>query len=79
MKIGDKIMCKNSMIGYIFIKNEFYTITDIDDLDDDGITIILNEQNHCRLNITYPDKNYRQFYDYFYTIQEIRQLKLESL
>lgn len=84
MKKGDKLLCKKTLtiknngdhIIYFYNGNEYVILY----TDNDFVSVTSEYKNmpldfDCRLN----DAILEYFYDYFYTKQEIRQLKLESL
>ena len=70
LKVGDKLLCK---ININFLKkNEYYIITNIDDVSDD---VYVNNDWY----ILYPNDWYYYVWDYFYTPQELRKMKLKQL
>jgi hypothetical protein len=82
-KIGDKVYCKKTNKTCIsdYIKGETYVIDDIDivtyDINIDIIyyVFILEEW----FTIKYVSPYYDLFSDYFYTVRELRKLKLEKI
>lgn len=88
MKAGDKVYCIKSYYDgqYVFIKNKFYIVEDIDDILPDAQRIwIYSETNttpHGYLGFITHGKlysNYQYFNEYFATLKELRQLKLQKL
>ena len=83
MKVGDKLICKNRLIyKHIHItKNEVYLISDIDenepyvsvDIEDSGLCFYLNKDTKYLIEDVF------YLWDYFYTQEELRLLKLNSL
>ena len=72
LKVGDRLSCKrdyinyNSIKGYFYkCKGEYHTITDIVD-------------NKIYFNDYYLDLKF-DFWNYYYTPQEMRKLKLKQL
>ena len=85
--IGDKLLCKSELKVSIgdFKSNKYYVIVDInihkdyyvffeDDIYDDYTYFFI-----CDNNIKYGFWYKSFFYDYFYTKNEIRELKLKKL
>lgn len=79
MKIGDKLLCKRNLDTYI-TKGKIYEIKEIytkyiSIKDND----VLRKYSNVLL-VLYFDKDFGTYiWDYFYTIEEIRMFKLESL
>ena len=69
LKVGDKLLCKKSSQYYYKRKGEYYTVTDINKnriyFDHDWFSLYPN-------NIWY-------IWNFFYTSQEVRKLKLKKL
>ncbi|MCK9446295.1 hypothetical protein M0Q50_05325 [bacterium] len=89
MKVNNTVLCKENLMyekerSVYFIKNKKYTI-----LAGDGKFIFISCRNDDDIGLWFQiDKNeneykyndnYLDFYEYFYTQEEIRLLKLESL
>ena len=75
MKIGDKLLCKKSLIGtnHHLSKGEWYKINDIQISN----TIFYIIKGHtCQLKFGGTSWKLE---DHFYTIQEARKLKLEKI
>ena len=64
-KIGDELLCKKNGFLYNVKKGEYYIITDIDD-------------NMTYINITFKYYKYN-IWNWFYSPQELRKMKLEKL
>ena len=69
MRVGDRLLCKKSRFLNI-IKNEYYTITNIS-----NVYIYFSYDWY----ILYPNDWYYYVWDYFYTPQEMRKMKLKQL
>ena len=81
-KVGDKLLCKCTTTSENYISDRWYEIM--------GITtyscIVVSEPN-TTFNFCFYFDNYDQLienrhwhvYDYFYTMEEVRQRKLERL
>ena len=71
MKVGDTLICKKKLEYFIdiFTPNEFYSITDIR----------MNDRYIINNIIFYEYGKVGYIWDYFYTKEELRKLKLESL
>ena len=76
MKIGDKLMCKKNMFydnGHIrFEQNKLYEITS-------SVNGSISLNKNMFFYTFYPNANEYKLCDYFYTIEELRKLKLKSL
>ena len=79
MKVGDSLICKKDYDykyegeNYTFYKNNLYKIENIDD----SITF---ENIYWSFFITNNNDDFTPYlWDYFYTQEELRQLKIESL
>ena len=74
MQIGDKFLCKKSLImsqTSVFIEGKFYTIKKrIDDFHID---------TECDFSIEVTRIFNTKFRDYFYTVRELRRMKLKTL
>jgi len=77
MKIDDIIICKKEMSSHnaLFIPNNKYKITQI--RNNDKLYYITDDNNE----LYFVDNHHSPFYifDYFYTLDEIRLIKLNSL
>ena len=78
-KVGDKLLCKKDSITKYsrYKKNKYYYIEDIDDpvYDYEEYSYYINDDNN---NNIYFWKEY-DLYEYFYTAQDVRKLKLKNL
>ena len=76
MKAGDKLLCKKEKHVYKnFVIDKYYTITDIYDecayFDYDWYSFSLDK--------TLDKTSFNYVWDYFYTPQEVRKMKLKKL
>ena len=81
MKVGDKLLCKKDKIFIdviIFINDNYYTITIIDKTDN---SILIGDIWFYLFKKYNPNGKYNYWFiwDYFYTPQELRKLKLKKL
>ena len=80
MKIGDRLICKKNVKdnycvgGFIFIKDNYYDIVSI---DIDSITM-MDEDNDIDF-LSEFDKKEDIFFDLFYTPEELRIKKLQTI
>lgn len=80
MKVGDKIYCKKTLIydsqELYFYKDKIYYIEEIDKKN-----IYLNTENNILLRFCIKLQNGDKYklYNFFYTKQEYRKLKLEKI
>jgi len=84
MKKGDKLLCKKTYILntsgdeiFILYNGNEYVI----DYEDNGFYSIISEYRGIHFNFDSLNKNVADGYlwDYFYTPEEIRKMKLKSL
>ncbi|MCK9446269.1 hypothetical protein M0Q50_05195 [bacterium] len=77
MKVGDKLVCKktyNFYGGELFTKGDTYILDEISML---GIDLINNHEEWTTFN---DDERYPDYiWEYFYSPEEIRKIKLLSL
>jgi len=82
MNIGDKLYCWNNdhIICHDFIIGKFYIITFInDDITSDNKLYIKGELNEDWFYVK-QRYNHKYYYgNFFYTLQELRKVKLEKL
>ena len=71
IKVGDKLLCKKSYKYNSHIKGKYYTITKIKD----NVYVDLDYDDWFSL---YPN-NIWYIWNFFYTPQEVRKLKLKKL
>ena len=83
MIVGDKLTCKRIIEYYnkIIKIDDFITIIEIDNKTN---TISVKHDDNYSFYMKLEEKSEKNdhldyIYDYFYTIQEIRQLKIKSL
>ncbi|MCK9447248.1 hypothetical protein M0Q50_10395 [bacterium] len=78
MKIGDKLFCKKTINDDI-IKDNYYIIDDI--WVEHNMVIIIDPISnfHCAVSNNEYNSTYKYIWEHFYTPEEIRTLKLESL
>lgn len=78
MKVGDKLVYKNKndYMSYYHV-NKSYTIIRMCDEDDD---VIINDDDNLEKTFYLTGKNLPYYiWNYFYTKEELRQLKLNSI
>ena len=84
MKPGDKLLCKRSFVGWgngeslLYTKGKCYEMLGI---GIDGSIAIYHNRNpgYHMFDLTNSDKTQIYLFDFFYTTEELRLLKLESL
>ena len=77
LKAGDRLLCKKSVLSGTFTNNKYYNkyyiVTDVfDDI------VYFNNDFYFRSDSPNNCNNW-YIWDYFYTPQEVRKLKLERL
>jgi hypothetical protein len=77
MKIGDKLLCKKSLMTLHFNVGNEYKIVDI--RPDEIIIEHPYPLSHVRFETQAKDTFSIYIWDYFYTPSEIRQLKLQQV
>ena len=79
LKIGDKLLCKKNYIIFRKEKLYFYEILNV---EYEIINIICEKQsiyNSWYFSLDPNDKLWDYIWDYFYTPQEVRKMKLKKL
>ena len=81
MKEGDILICKKDIIfnGYSYTKNKHYTISSI---DINNYVVFITHTNNYNIGMWfyyYNKPHTWQLFDYFYTQDELRQFKLNTL
>lgn len=83
MKVGDKLICKKDYCTsvyytkFYFYKGHIYEIVDIVDRFGYKILCIETCNQDIKFSLRCKDKLY--VWDYFYTQEELRKIKLESI
>ena len=81
MKVGDNLICKQN-VDFMLTKGKVYKIYDFFILYDRELVLIRDNENcveYFYKNITENRSTIPVFYDYFYTEQEGRMMKLEKI
>ena len=83
MKPGDKLLCKKQLkITYrVFEVNKLYEIDSMEYSAGKTYTVVCYEEGDF---ITFSVKNYQNnayfyLYDWFYTVEEVREIKIDEL
>lgn len=90
MKIGDKVYCIKTYIDqnrrYVHLKNNFYTIYNIDNILTNTERVWINSEPNTTSNgylgyikIGKLYSNFHYFKDHFITIKELRKQKLKKI
>jgi len=78
MNIGDKLYCWNSHGEYFNVGN-WYSVDEVDDASFWLISYNIKGDVQMKSRFVYDVTNWRYYGNNFYSIKEIRKLKLERL
>ena len=76
MKIGDKLICKQNF-GFFNSIGKIYVVTTLHERS--CLVKLTNENQFGRFQFSRSLYDYFYIWDYFYTEQELRKLKLDKL